>query len=616
MTSIKTTKEVFSMAEQLTLDLGDKSSQLVLELTGNPWTDFGIVSFCAELRLGDPQFLIEKPILAEDKAIITIDVSDTEKVKAWFYQTLRDKWNCIHHPSLVAKLLRYTPNRENGFISPDEMIDITDVDLEVIKNELVERGIKRKKTIDDKEPVFERRPNFVGRPGDIKILKEKLQLIVDEMMDSLTIKSGKKYCKITGLPFKEDKNVTQYINPFTNKHHYHPPRGTISGAGYSKVSPIHYLVNMLTTLCPNIPFVRDAEINLILPVIPDLHLLSEIYNRLLGGNNLKDLSDNEEIHTFTNLRDLRAPYDDYYLAIYLFHNIFYRFSKKENRLLFNPIDDPERNIRLLTRWVKIPFTRPRRPTKPIQFGNFHHIEIDQKLYKYICPISLNDSFKIQLVPDILYRIRPILIKGKRDIRGEHSLGYLSKSIATSNPKLMKVAIFNLWKHSDCIDIHFNKQTETPHPLQMFRHFIQYFLKENDVLNDEKLRNDLSALGTQIGKVFSRDITLISKLYNASSKSAFTAVLKQIMFRLCKIGLLDGEVEDDGKFRLKVVKVKGEKKPLTRVDPKKVSDVLDRLTQENWAQIAETLSTFASLSAFNENLSQDLSKWKTKGEKNE
>ena len=179
-----------------------------------------------------------------------------------------------------------------------------------------------------------------------------------------------------------------------------------------------------------------------------------------------------------------------------------------------------------------------------------------------------------------------------------------------------MAIFNLWKHADGINIGFNKQAETPHPLTMFRYFIQYFLEVNSVLNDEKLRNDLMALGTQIGKVFSRDITLISKLYNASSEGAFTAVLKQIMFRLCKIGLLDGEVETDGKFRVKVVKVKSEKKSLTRVDPKKVSDVLDKLTQENWAQIAETLSTFTSLSAFNENLSKDLSKRKAKGEKND
>ena len=588
-----------------------ENQQLVLELTGNPWTDFGIVSFCAELRMSAQDFLVEGPFLTENEATITIKVSDIETVKTWFYQTLRDKWNSIHHQSLIAKLLEYTPIQENGFIKSDEMIDIRDVDREVIKKKM-----KRSKKIEDNESVFERRFNFVGRPGDIKTIQENLKSIVDEVIESLTTQSGRKYCTISGLPYKKDKNVTQYINPFANKYHNHPIRGAASTAGYARVSPIHYFVNLLTTLCPNIPFVRDAEIALILPVIPDLHLLSEIYNKLLGSNNLKDLNDSDETRSSTNLRDLRAPYDDYSLAIYLFHNIFYRFAKKEKRLLFNPIGDPKRNIPLLTRWVKIPFTRPRNKTKPIQFGNFHHIEVDHRLYKFICPIPFQDGFKIQLVPDILARIKPALIKGKRDIRGEDSLRHLSKAIATSDTGLMKVALFSLWKNSDRIDINFDKQTETPHPLRMLRHFIQYFWKENAVLNDEKLRNDLIALGTQIGIVFSRDVTLISKLYNALSESAFRAVLKQIMFRLYKTGLLDGEIKENEKGRVKVVKVKNEKKSITHIDRKKVLDVLHNLTQENWAQIAEMLSTFTSLSAFNENLRQDLSKRKAKGEKND
>ena len=598
---------------QLELDLNGNLS-LTLGLTGNPWTDFGIVSLCSELRMSSPQFLVEKPFFTESEVTITIRMSDFKTVKTWFYQTLRDKWNNIHHRSLIAKLLEYTPHPESGFINPDEMIDITDVEREIIEKELIKWGIKRSKTIEDTESVFERRFNFVGLPANIKTIRKNLESIVEESLESLKNPSGRKLCTISGLSFKKGKDVTQYVNPFSNKYHNYPIRGAASSASYTKVSPIHYLVDLLTTLCPNIPFVRDAEIILTLPVIPDLHLLSEVYNRLLGDNNLKDLNDSDEIRSSTNLRDLCAPYDDYSLAIYLFHNIFYRFSKKEKRLLFNPIDNPKRNIPLLTRWVKMPFTRPspRRNQRDIRFNNFHNIEIDHRLYKFICPISFNDNFNIQLVPNILARIKPAIINGKRDIRGENSLRYLSKAIATSDTILMKVAIFNIWKNSDGIDISLDKQSEEPHPLRMFQRFVQYFLEVNTVLDDEKLRNDLMALGTQIGKVFSRDVTLISKLYNASSEGAFTAILEQIMFRLYKTGLLDGEVEDNGKFRVKVVKVKNEKKSLTRVDPKKVSDVLDNLTQENWAQIAETLSTFTSLSAFNENLSQDLSKRKAKG----
>ena len=254
----------------------------------------------------------------------------------------------------------------------------------------------------------------------------------------------------------------------------------------------------------------------------------------------------------------------------------------------------------------------------MRFGTFHYIDIDHRLYQFIYPIPLNDGYEIRLVPDILNRIKPALIEGKRDIRGENSLRYLSKAVATSDTKLMKVAIFNLWKHVDGINISFDKQTETPHPLRMLQQFIQYFLEVNAVLNAE-LREDLRALGNTIGKVFSRDVTLISKLYNASSENAFKAVLKQIMFRLYKIGLLDGKIKEDGNFRVKVVKIKNEEKSIAHLDRKnasKISDVLDKLTQENWAQIAETLSTFTSLSAFDENLYQDLVKRKAKGGKDD
>ena len=573
--------------------IGQKSdsseAKLTLSLTGNPWTDFGIVSLCKELELSAP-FMIDKPFLTESEVTITINVSDIEPVELWFNQTLRDKWNNIYHPSQIAKVLKRTPIQENGFIKPDEKILIDAAAQKTIKEKL------KQSNIEDEELFVERRTNFIGLPANIKTIQKKLDRMVHQSIESLISPAGRNLCAVSGLSFKKGKKVTQYANPFSNKYHNHPTRGATSTADYTTVSPIHYLINLLTTLCPKIPFVRDTEITLILPVIPNLRLLSEIYARLVDSNNLKDFNESKELYTFTNLRHLRPPYDDYSLAIYIFHNIFYRFSEEEQRSIFDDIDEPEQTIPLLTRWVKIPFTRPRRPTQPVQFGNFHHIEIDHRLYDFIRPIPFGDD-EIRLVPDIIARISPVLIKGKRAPRGENSLRYLSKAIAMSDTRLMKVAMFNLWKHTDAINVRFDPQPEAPHALGMLRYFIQHFLEVNTVLNEE-LREDLRALGYTIGSVFSRDVTLISKLYNISSEGAFRAALCQVMFRLYKIGL-DGEAED-GKLR---VKVKNEEKSITRVSRKRVTRIFDELTSENWSLIAETLSTFTSLSAFNENFSQ-------------
>ena len=179
--------------------------------------------------------------------------------------------------------------------------------------------------------------------------------------------------------------------------------------------------------------------------------------------------------------------------------------------------------------------------------------------------------------------------------GENAVRYLSQAIATSDPQLMKTAIFGLWKHADAIN--FRPQEDRPHPIRLLPHFIRYFLEVNTVLNDET-REDLRALGSTIGSVFSSDVTLISKLYNISSENAFHEFLKQVSFRLYKVGRV-GETLPDGKRQ---IEVQGETKTVTRVSIERITRITGKLYEDpdTWKPMAETLSTFASLNAFNAN----------------
>ena len=68
--------------QQMELDLSGKST-LVLELTGNPWTDFGIVSFWDELRSTPFSCKLE---LTPHEATITTDVVNLEKFEEWLNQ--------------------------------------------------------------------------------------------------------------------------------------------------------------------------------------------------------------------------------------------------------------------------------------------------------------------------------------------------------------------------------------------------------------------------------------------------------------------------------------------------------------------------------------------------
>ena len=573
--------------QQLELNLNGKSS-LVLELTGNPWTDFGIVSFCAELRMSAEDFLVEKPFLTGNEATITIDVSHIETVKTWLNDKLKNQWNQIYWLSKEARLynksLMYNVSLKNdaeGFVITDEKIPITQDEKKRIKELSPQTQVK------NEIRVATHRLNFIGTLGkgksrDVQKIKRETENIVHDFVENWISPEGEKVCEISGRVSKKLEEAHQVTNPFFNKHQNVKVRGFGGTNTYSKVSPIHRFVNLCTTLDPCIPFVyKHPTTLLILPEIADLSLLAKVYELL--QINLKDISDKNELSTSTNLRGILRASDAYSLAITLFHNIFYKFTTEDEWDLA-PWEEPDEVRRKVTRWVTIPFTREQN----IRFGNFNTIEVNHRLYDFIKPIPFNESGEIRLVPDILSRI-------SFSAGGENAVRYLSQAIATSDPQLMKTAIFRLWKQANAIN--FRPQEGRPHPVKLLPHFIKYFLEVNTVLNDET-RDDLRALGNTIGSVFSSDVTLISKLYNISSENAFREFLTQVLFRLYKVGRV-GKKLPEGKRQ---IEVQGETKEVTPISVERITRILDQLSEDPnvWKPMAETLSTFASLNAYNAN----------------
>ena len=581
------------MAEQLTLNLEDNSFQLVLELTGNPWTDFGIVSLCAELRMGVPDFLIEGPILTENEVIITINALDKEVVKTWFNDRLKSRWNQIYWMSKDARIYNkslmhdlYLKTDTEGFVVTDEIIPIMENQKKRIQEFSPQTQVK------NEIRAASHRLNFIGtlgKSGDVQKIKRQKENIVQDFVENWILPEGKKVCEISGRVSGKLEEVHQVINPFFNKHQNVKVRGFGGTNTYSKVSPILKFVNLCSTLDPYIPFVyKHPTTILILPEIANLSLLAKVYDLL--HINLKDVSDKNELSTATNLRGILRSSDVYSLAITLFHNIFYKFTTEEEWDLA-PWEKPEEVRKQVTRWVIIPFAREQN----IRFGNFTTIKVDHRLYDYIKPIPLSEFADIRLVLDILSRI-------SFSAGGENAVRHLSKAIATSDPQLMKTAIFGFWKHADAIN--FRPQENRPHPVRLLPNFIRYFLEVNTMLNDET-RNDLRALGSTIGFVFSNDVTLISKLYNVSSEHAFREFLNQVLFRLYKVGRL-GETLPDG---IRQIEVHGEPKKVTRISVERITRILDMLTKDShtWKPMAETLSTFASLNAFNANFYKSANK---------
>ena len=568
----------FYMAEQLELDMNSNTS-LVLQLTGNPWTDFGIVSLCNDLRGAD--FLVGAPHLTESDATLTIDVSDRETVEFWFIDLLRIRWNQIYWLSRVGKILNWSLTYDaEGFVVTDAKTPIADAQKSRIKELSPQTQVK------GEMPVVQMRLNFIGKPGDARKIKQQRETIVGNLVRNWVLPEGKKTCEISGRPSAKLEKALQRVNPFSNKHHTVKVRGFHGRNDNFQMGPILHYVNLCTTLHPHIPYVYnpsakpDPTTYLVLPEIADLSLLAEIYVRL--QINLKDISDKSELSTSTNLRGIRRASDPYSLAIALFHNIFYRFTVEDEAFIFEPLllGEPNEIRRQLTRWVVIPFASKQN----IRFGNFRTVEVNHRLYDFIRPIPLGAGDEIRLVPDILSCI-------DFSVGGENAIRHLSTAIATSDTHLMKIAIFRFWKHAGAIK--FYPQKGRRHPVRLLRYFLQHFLEVNAVLNDE-LRADLRALGSTLGSVFSSDVTLISKLYNVSSENAFRGFLNQALFRLYKVSR-SGEVESDGLLH---AKIKGESKSMTRINRDRITRVLEETNDDTWKTMAETLSTFTSLSAYN------------------
>lgn len=163
------------MKPQLELSLNDQKpdrveAELTLSLTGNPWTDFGIVSLCEELRMGDPPFLMGQPFVTETEATVAIDISNVEVVEMWFNdEMLKARWNQIYWLSKVGKMLdRSLTYDAAGFVVTDEKMLVTEGDKARIKELFKHRG-------KNEEPITQMRLNFIGTNSDAQRLRKQME---------------------------------------------------------------------------------------------------------------------------------------------------------------------------------------------------------------------------------------------------------------------------------------------------------------------------------------------------------------------------------------------------------------------------------------------------------
>lgn len=288
---------------------------LVLGLTGNPWTDFGIVSFCEELRFVSFR---EDLGLTPHEAIITVDNVDVETVGEWLNQMFRERWNQLYWLSRGAKILEYRTliRDDDGFVNQDlSKIQTTESDRAQIKAKWASSTVKGEMSL------TQWRFNFIGTSRDAKSLRDKLREHIRDFIQNWTEPVGKKVCETSGRHSAKLKALLQVVNPFANKHHNTKVRGALASSVTPQIGPLYYLINLCATLDEGIPFVYDVGkqvTRLILPEIPDLALLSKVHARL--KENLRDDLKEKELYPYTNLRIRLQMSNRYALVLTLFQD--------------------------------------------------------------------------------------------------------------------------------------------------------------------------------------------------------------------------------------------------------------------------------------------------------
>jgi hypothetical protein len=119
--------------------------------------------------------------------------------------------------------------------------------------------------------------------------------------------------------------------------------------------------------------------------------------------------------------------------------------------------------------------------------------------------------------------------------------------------------------------------------RLLPHFLSHFAKELIQMQEEQLAA-CRQIGELTGRAFSKDVTLISRLHNTTSAADLRANLNLLAFRLFKAS----SNKDNSAWR---------------ISPQEFQKILDSLVSapDDWQEAAQTISIFASVTAFNNNL---------------
>ena len=519
--------------------------------TGDPWHDWGLCElYKLILEMQTPELTLSKP--QPDGFVLSYD-GDAKGFGSLLHKALSrsDRWNELHPRSPEAKKIdRCKPIIKDGRRIPGEKQE-----QKVSKEEWEAAELPGK-------------PPSAVRASCRQIVC--VPLTTGQLNAWMNPGGGKLSLEeVAAGAFHSDAEmqITQGIDPLVAKHHSNSKvRGMASSNSYPSYSYRFALACLCATVSAWKPFsTEEQECSIYLPEDAPFPLAWKLWNHLRNGGALihPDLPNGVSSRNLP----LRADGDAARLLVLL-------DSLQSKLVLREPDGLWGEEIPLLHNWTIIHYTAGMH----ITVGGIYRQEVPSNLFELLKPVpapSYWEVDKVRFVPDCLTQIRV------QDIpiqdRLAQALLLVNKSRTEAWEKMRDTAML-LFRNS-----HRAGKTNRS-AAKLLPHFYYQFTRSLFSMTNTQL-DSCKKLGELAGSAFHRDITLLSRLHNANSPGDLRASLELIAFRLFKAA--NGE----------------ERGKLWHISSEEFQTLLDLTNTEEWQTVAQTVSSFASLKAFNINLDE-------------
>lgn len=527
---------------------------LRFEQTGDPWHDWGLCELYASLLSVDG---VTCSKIEPSGFTLETELPGDEFSKKVASQVCNAKrWNDLHpRYEEGKKISRCAPNIQNGRRIPGEKYD-----PKVTKQEWTEAGLKG-------NPPAQVRNRCLRIPT-IPITAGNFTALMD---DSATLEDKNSFLYIVEEAYKGAVlHLTQSADPLIAKHHSNTKvRGSSNTNNSLSASALFAMASYCCSISPNIPFYRKQGTTAIvlLPEGNGMAILLKFWRHLKSGKILKN-PDDPDGNMSTNIPFSVNGRSAHMLALL--------GALQDGMTVREVNDDPfsEEDLITLTDWIAIEISSGTN----IRIGNIDHIGVPGGLFPLLRKIAAPSWYKwgesgISFVKDCYVGLR-------------FKYYPLQDKIAEALFK-MESSPYDCWQNLSTIAYMAYKNSDeavtiTRSSAFLLPYFYQHFAKEIIKMEEDRLEA-CKKIGDLVGTVFSQDVTLLSRLHNVSSPNEFRSCLELVAFRLFKFS--------NGKDASKSWHVSSED----------FSTLLKTTDTDEWTLASQTLSAFACLKAFNQNL---------------